>query len=76
MEPRTVDLFTERFESCHIDESVYLILGGKPKKLRNETDWNSLSVSHLDPRKKSIWARSSKDNLFAEYCKSTVGYIY
>jgi len=50
LEPRTRDLFTARFADCHFDESVYPTLGGEQKQLGNEIDWNSLSLSHLDPR--------------------------
>ncbi|XP_049399680.1 uncharacterized protein LOC125863687 [Solanum stenotomum] len=50
LEARTGDLFTTRFADCHFDESVYLTLGGEQKQLGNEIDWNSLSLSHLDPR--------------------------
>ncbi|XP_070033032.1 uncharacterized protein [Nicotiana tomentosiformis] len=50
LEPMTGDLFTTRFSDCHFDESVYPILGGENKQLRNEIDWNVLSISHLDSR--------------------------
>ncbi|XP_070035716.1 uncharacterized protein [Nicotiana tomentosiformis] len=50
LEPMTGDLFMARFSDCHFDESVYPTLGGENKQLRIEIDWNSLSLSHLDPR--------------------------
>ena len=50
MELRTGDLFTTSFADCHFDESIYPILGEEQKQLRNEIDWNSLSLSHLDPQ--------------------------
>ncbi|XP_049397137.1 uncharacterized protein LOC125861237 [Solanum stenotomum] len=33
-----------------LDNAVYPTLGGEQKQLENEIDWNSLSLSHLDPR--------------------------
>ncbi|KAK4737432.1 hypothetical protein R3W88_001129 [Solanum pinnatisectum] len=50
LEPRTRDLFTPRFVDCHFDESVNPTLEGEQKQLENGIDWNSLSLSHLDPR--------------------------
>ncbi|KAK4708664.1 hypothetical protein R3W88_029589 [Solanum pinnatisectum] len=50
LEPRTENLFTARFVDCHFDESLYPTIGGEQKQLGNEIDWNSLSLSHLDPR--------------------------
>ncbi|XP_059306202.1 uncharacterized protein LOC132057590 [Lycium ferocissimum] len=44
------DLFMARFVDCHFDESIYPALGGENKQLKNEIDWNALSLSHLDPR--------------------------
>ena len=46
----TGDLFKARFADCHFDESVYPTLGGEHKSLGKEIDWNSSSLSHLDPR--------------------------
>ena len=50
LEPMTGDLFKARFVDCHFDESVYPTLGGEHKSLGKEIDWNSSSLSHLDPR--------------------------
>ena len=50
LEPMTGDLFKARFADCHFDESVYPTLGGEHKSLGKEIDWNSSSLSHLDPR--------------------------
>ena len=46
----TGELFKARFADCHFDESVYPTLGGEHKLLGKEIDWNSSSLSHLDPR--------------------------
>ena len=46
----TGDLFKARFADCHFDELVYPTLGGEHKSLGKEIDWNSSSLSHLDPR--------------------------
>ncbi|XP_015082219.1 uncharacterized protein LOC107025933 [Solanum pennellii] len=46
----TGDLFKARFADCHFDESVYPTLGGEHKSLGKEIDWNSSSLSHLDPQ--------------------------
>ena len=50
LEPMTGDLFKARFADCHFDELVYSTLGGEHKSLGKEIDWNSSSLSHLDPR--------------------------
>ena len=50
LKPKTGDLFTVRFVDCHFDESVYPTLGGEHKSFGKEIDWNSPSLSHLDPR--------------------------
>ena len=50
LEPKIGDLFTARFADYHFDQSEYPTLGEKHKKLKNEIDWNAVSLSYLDPR--------------------------
>ncbi|KAK4707751.1 hypothetical protein R3W88_028676 [Solanum pinnatisectum] len=46
----TRNIFTARFVDYYFDESVYPTLRREHKQLEKEMDWNSLSLSHLDPR--------------------------
>ena len=50
--PSTGDVFKARFDDCHFDEIVILILGGEKSlpEARREITWNALMLSHLDPR--------------------------
>ncbi|XP_049390283.1 uncharacterized protein LOC125854750 [Solanum stenotomum] len=86
LEPMTGDIFTARFTDCHFDKSVYPTLGGEHKQLEKEIDWNSLSLSQLDPRtnqceqevKKIIYLQNAANQLpyaFTNLPRVTKSYI-